>query len=88
MWNTRAPSRYTGTPRSCAAFRMARASSTGITVPPPAGGEDYRGYPLVADADPSLAWFLGGLPLLIAAIWWRVQRPPACEFSSKHGDQP
>ena len=60
----------------------------GVAPPPPAGGEDYRGYPLVADADPSLAWFLGGLPLLIAAIWWRVQRPPACEFSSKHGDQP
>ena len=48
----------------------------GVPIPPPAAGEDYPGYPLVATADASLAWFLCGLPLLIVATWWWSQRPP------------
>jgi ABC-2 type transport system permease protein len=63
-------------------------SLAGVTPPAPAPGEDYPGYPLVADADPSLAWFLGALPLLIAAIWWRVRQPPAVAFAiSQPGGQ-
>ena len=35
-------------------------------------GEDYPGYPLVADA--YLLWFFGGLPLL-TVLAWRSRRP-------------
>ena len=35
-------------------------------------GEDYPGYPLVADA--YLLWFFGGLPLL-TVLPWRSRRP-------------
>src|SRR6266446_5683207 len=45
-------------------------------IPEPVAGEDYPGYPLVADASAALAWFLGGLPLLIVIAWWRSRRPP------------
>ncbi len=58
-------------------------------IPPPAAdhGEEYPGYPLIADADPTLAWFFGGLPLLIAATWWRVHRPPRSRFPiHQHGE--
>jgi len=48
----------------------------GRPVPEPVAGEDYPGYPLVADASAALAWFLGGLPLLIVIAWWRSRRPP------------
>jgi ABC-2 type transport system permease protein len=37
---------------------------------------DYRGYPLVADANPSAVWFYLILPGLFAAVWWLSQRPP------------
>jgi hypothetical protein len=59
----------------------------GVPAPAPGGAEDYPGYPLVADADASLLWFIGGLPVLVAAMWWRIQRPPSPEFDSKHGEQ-
>jgi ABC-type transport system involved in multi-copper enzyme maturation permease subunit len=47
-------------------------------VPPPAAapGDDFPGYPLVADAALALFWFLGALPLAIALAWFVVRRPP------------
>ncbi len=48
----------------------------GKPVPAPAAGVDYPGYPLVAGGSPALAWFFGGLPLLIVLAWWRCRRPP------------
>ena len=30
----------------------------------------------VENASPALAWFLGGLPLLIVVAWWLSRRPP------------
>src|SRR5262245_47031047 len=44
--------------------------------PEPIAGQEYPGYPLRADGSPALAWFLGGLPLLIVVSWWRIRRPP------------
>src|SRR5437588_2922346 len=48
----------------------------GRPVPEPIAGQDYPGYPLIANASPALACFLGGLPLLIVIAWWRSCRPP------------
>jgi ABC-2 type transport system permease protein len=48
----------------------------GRPIPQPIAGEDYPGYPLLANASPALAWFFGGLPLLIVIAWWRSRRPP------------
>jgi ABC-2 type transport system permease protein len=48
----------------------------GRPVPTPVAGEEYPGYPLLANASPALAWFLGGLPLLIVIAWWLSRRPP------------
>ena len=47
-------------------------------VPPPAAalGDDYPGFPLIADAAPALWWFLGALPLAIVLAWYVVRRPP------------
>src|SRR5262249_8520037 len=47
----------------------------GRPPPTPVAGEEYPGYPLLANASPTLAWFLGGPPLLILIAWW-VSRPP------------
>jgi ABC-2 type transport system permease protein len=47
----------------------------GRPVPPPAAGEEYPGYPLVAEARPALLWFFGALPLLIVLAWRWL---PAC----------
>jgi hypothetical protein len=44
--------------------------------PEPIAGREYPGYPLLADGSPALAWFFGGLPLLIVIAWWRSRRPP------------
>jgi hypothetical protein len=44
--------------------------------PEPIAGQDYPGYPLLADGSPALAWFFGGLPLLIVIGWWWSRRPP------------
>jgi ABC-2 type transport system permease protein len=48
----------------------------GKPIPTPIAGEEYPGYPLLANASPALAWFLGGLPLLIVIAWWLSRRPP------------
>ena len=45
-------------------------------IPQPIAGQDYPGYPLIADGSPALAWFCGGLPLLIVIGWWSSRRPP------------
>jgi ABC-2 type transport system permease protein len=53
----------------------------GVPVPIPQTGEDYPGYPLVADGWIALPWFFVALPLLIAVAWWwwnrRVPRIPS-----------
>jgi ABC-2 type transport system permease protein len=52
----------------------------GVPPPAPRRGEDYPGYPLVADGWIVLPWFFLALPLLIAIVWWcwshRVPRIP------------
>jgi hypothetical protein len=48
----------------------------GISPPAPGSGGDYPGYPLVARGQVALLWFLGGLPLCIALVWWRSRRLP------------
>lgn len=48
----------------------------GKPTPPPGTGEEYPGYPLLADGRWTLPWFLVGLPLLIVIAWWRSRRPP------------
>jgi ABC-2 type transport system permease protein len=48
----------------------------GRPVPEAIPGQDYPGYPLLADGAPALAWFLGALPLLIVIAWWWIHRPP------------
>ena len=49
----------------------------GTPPPPPAPGDDYPGYPLVARPETALFWFFGALPLAIAIAWWRSRRPPS-----------
>jgi ABC-2 type transport system permease protein len=51
----------------------------------PAQGGDYLGYPLVASADLTLLWFLGGLPLLVALGWSWSRRPPSIHASFVKG---
>jgi hypothetical protein len=48
----------------------------GMSPPAPVIGEDYPGYPLVANARAALAWFLGVLPVLIGIAWWLSSRSP------------
>jgi ABC-type transport system involved in multi-copper enzyme maturation permease subunit len=48
----------------------------GRPIPEPILGQDYPGYPLLADGSPALAWFFGALPLLIVIAWWWSRRPP------------
>ena len=61
----------------------------GKPIATPIPGEEYPGYPLLANASPTLAWFLGGLPLLIAIAWWWSRRPPQIAAQLiKHGGQP
>ena len=48
----------------------------GRPTPEPIPGQDYPGYPLLANGSPALAWFLGALPLLIVAAWWWSRRRP------------
>ncbi|MCA1452533.1 ABC transporter permease subunit [Bradyrhizobium sp. BRP22] len=59
----------------------------GVQPPPPAPGDEYLGYPLVATADATLFWFVGGLPLLIAGAWWWSRRPPAKSLLTYRGAQ-
>jgi len=46
-------------------------------VPPPvaAPGDDFSGFPLIADATMALAWFFAALPLAIVLAWHAVRRP-------------
>lgn len=55
----------------------------GATPPQPSSAPDYPGYPLIAQAEPALAWFFGGLPLLIALCWWWCRRAPDVRILSK-----
>jgi len=48
----------------------------GVPVPTPQTGEDYPGYPVVADGWIALPWFFVALPLLIAVTWWWSHRAP------------
>ena len=48
----------------------------GMPAPAPIIGEDYPGYPLVADALAALPWFLGALPILIVLAWRWTSRAP------------
>jgi len=48
----------------------------GKPIPTPIIGEDYPGYPLIANGQPMLLWFFGGLPLLIILAWWWSCRAP------------
>ena len=59
----------------------------GTKPPAPIQGAEYPGYPLVANADRTLFWFCGGLPLLIGLAWWRSRRPPALKFLEVEGGQ-
>ena len=59
----------------------------GVQPPPPAPGGEYPGYPLVAAADATLFWFVGGLPLLIAGDWWWSRRPPTKSLFTCKGAQ-
>ncbi len=61
----------------------------GIPVPAPAIGEDYPGYPLVANAQAALPLFLGALPGLIALLWlWSCRTPTTQLRSVKTGGKP
>jgi ABC-2 type transport system permease protein len=51
-------------------------------------GEEYPGYPLVADSRPALLWFFGVLPLLIVLAWRWLRRAPQIAQPIKDGDQP
>ena len=48
----------------------------GKPIPTAVSGAEYPGYPLVARADLAFIWFLGMLPLLIGAAWWRSHHAP------------
>jgi ABC-2 type transport system permease protein len=52
-----------------------------VPVPQPDPGGGYPGYPLIADAQVTLPFFFGGLPLLIALAWWASRRPPQRVFA-------
>ena len=60
----------------------------GTKPPAPMPGAEYPGYPLVANADPTLLWFFCGLPLLIALAWWRSRQPPTVKSLALEGGQP
>ena len=61
----------------------------GRPIPTPIAGEGYPGYPLLANGSPALAWFFGGLPLLIVIAWWWSRRPPQIAAQPiKDGGQP
>ena len=48
----------------------------GRDAPAPIAGADYPGYPLSAGGRAALAWYFGGLPLLVLIAWWWSRRPP------------
>jgi hypothetical protein len=58
-----------------------------VQPPQVAPGADYPGYPLVVNADATMFWFFGGLPLLIAFAWWRSRHPRAVKLVAFKGGQ-
>jgi hypothetical protein len=56
-------------------------------VPTPVAGEDYPGYPLVANATLVLPWFFGALPLLIVLAWWLSRRAPRIPLPTCQGGE-
>ncbi len=48
----------------------------GVPLPAAEPGDDFPGYPLIAEVTAALAWFFAGLPLLIALAWLLARRPP------------
>jgi ABC-2 type transport system permease protein len=60
----------------------------GTQPPTPGSGAEYPGYPLVARADVTSLWFIGGLPLLIALGWLWSRRPPSIPASFVEGGPP
>jgi hypothetical protein len=60
----------------------------GKPIPAPVPGEDYRGYPLEAGGALPLAWFFGGLPLLIVIAWiWSRRAPRIPGYLCQDGGQ-
>jgi len=61
----------------------------GIPVPTPQSGDEYPGYPLLADGWIALPSFFAALPLLIATAWWWSRRAPhiPAQFVKKNGGQ-
>jgi ABC-2 type transport system permease protein len=58
-------------------------------LPTPLGGDEFPGYPLTADGQWTLPWFLLALPLLIVVAWWWSRRAPSIPASLlKPGGQP
>ena len=58
-----------------------------MPLPTPIAGEDYPGYPLVANAALVLPWFFGALPLLIALAWWLSRRAPRTPLPTCQGGE-
>jgi len=46
-----------------------------VPMPQPGAGDEFPGYPLVANGYWALPWFFGALPLLIVMAWWWTRRP-------------
>lgn len=59
----------------------------GTPVPAPVPGQDYPGYPLVANGQTALPWFFAVLPLLIGIAWWWSCRAPRIPQLFKDGGQ-
>ena len=58
-------------------------------IPTPLGGDEFPGYPLTADGQWTLLWFLLALPLLIVVAWWWSRRAPSIPAPLlKPGGQP
>jgi ABC-2 type transport system permease protein len=53
----------------------------GRPIPTPVGGDEFPGYPLTADGQWALLWFLLALPLLIVGAWWWSRRAPSIPAS-------
>lgn len=60
----------------------------GIPAPAAFVAPGYPGYPLVANGQPALAWFFGGLPAVILGCWWWIRRPPRRFPRFNDGEQP
>jgi ABC-2 type transport system permease protein len=77
-YGTRADVTRSTSPREILPLLYALAQ---VPVPQPDPGGGYPGYPLVADAQATLPFFFGALPLLIAPAWWLSRRPPRRAFA-------